>query len=145
MNKTAAKKFLQEFFKFSRCLKEKTFYINDFTELSILQLHALTYLKEHQHAQMSEIAKSFKIELSSATSLVNKLCTMELADREIDTNDRRLVRIQLTEKGNKLLQDAMEVRTKKIEKVLSYLSEKDANDLLRILQTLNERIERATL
>lgn len=143
MSKTNSKQFLEEFFKFSRCLKEKIDYKNDLTELSILQLHALIYLKEHQHAQMTEIAKHFKIELSSTTSLINKLCTMELTDREVDSNDRRLVRIQLTEKGKKLLQDAIEVRTKKIEKMLSFLSEQDATDLLRIMQTLNKRIDQS--
>ena len=107
MNNANAKKFLQEFFKFSRCLKERTDYKNDLTELSILQLHALIYLKEHPHAQMTEIAKHFMIELSSATSLVNKLCTMELTDREVDDKDRRFVRIHLTEKGRKLLEDAI--------------------------------------
>jgi DNA-binding MarR family transcriptional regulator len=145
MSKTNSKKFLEEFFKLSRCLKEKNFYKNDLTELSILQLHALIYVKEHEHAQMNEIAKHFKIELSSATSLVNKLCTMELVSRETDPQDRRLVRIQLTEKGKKLLQDAMEVRVKKIESMLSSLSEKDTNELLRIMETLNERIEEANL
>src|SRR6266567_800597 len=140
MTDTNAKTFLEEFFKFTRCLKDKSFYKDDLKELSILQLHALVFLKEHEHVQMTEIAKNFKIELSSATSLLNKLCTMELAQRELDTNDRRIVRIQLTQKGKQLLSEAMEIRLKKTEKMLSYLSEQDTNELLRILKILNEKI-----
>ncbi len=104
--------------------------------LTMVQLQALFFLKTHNKCQMNEIATHFKIELPSATSLVNKLVTEKLATRKTDPKDRRIVRVTLTAKGEKLLTDGMKEREKKIEQMLSFLSEKDSDDFLRILQTI---------
>jgi DNA-binding MarR family transcriptional regulator len=91
---------------------------------------------------MTDIADYFRIELPSATSLINKLCDQKLVERHADKKDRRLVIIILTEEGKKLLEQAMNQRKKKLEKILSYLSEKEKADLLNIFRTLGDRLQK---
>lgn len=91
---------------------------------------------------MGDVAEYFHIELPSATSLLNKLCDQKLVERHEDENDRRLVMISLTNEGKKLLQQAMNQRRKKLEKTLSYLSEKEKNELLNIMKTLNNKLQK---
>jgi|SRR5579885_2382104 len=140
MNKRDAEVFMEEIFKIFRFLKQTGCYKNDLMQLTLLQVHALIFLSEHTYAQMSEIANHFTIELSSATSLVNKLCTMKLVERQPDAHDRRVIRIIITEKGEKLLHDAMKERVKKVETMLSYLRHSEVKELLETLQTLNSKI-----
>ena len=90
---------------------------------------------------MSDIAAYFRIELPSATSLVNKLCDQKLVERRADQNDRRLVLITLTADGKTMLEDAMCARRKKLEKILSYLSEKEKSDLSSIFKTLYNKLQ----
>src|SRR5579885_2178137 len=85
--------------KINRAFKGKMFTNSDLNHCSMLQLQGLTFLSAHKNASMSEIAQYFSIKLSSATSLINNLCKMELAKRKEDSKDRRLVRITLTKKG----------------------------------------------
>ena len=91
---------------------------------------------------MSEIAGYFRIELPSATSLINKLCDQKLVTRHADPDDRRLVLITLTEEGQKLVIQAMHQRRIKLEKMLSYLSEREKSDLLSIIRTLGTKLQK---
>ena len=89
---------------------------------------------------MSDIAEYFHIELPSATSLVNKLCEQKLVARHGDPEDRRLVMITLTDEGKKYMEEAMNHRRKKLEKMLSYLSAVEKVQLLSILKTLYTKL-----
>lgn len=129
-------------FKASRMMREHMGFKSEVGNLSMLQLQALIFIKQHPSAHMREIANNFKIELPSATSLVDTLSKASLVERESDSNDRRVVKIILTEQGKALLKKAVKMRTKKIATVLSYLSTEDKNDLLRIMQKLLENLEK---
>lgn len=136
-----AKKYFETMFKNSRLWRDKMNFSSDLTHLSIVQLHALSFLKRQKSAQMSEIAEYFNIELPSATSLLNKLVALQLVERQPDEKDRRLVRIILTEAGSRLLDQAMEEKLSHIDHMLSFLTDKEQHELLRLLEKLNDRIE----
>ena len=129
-------------FKTSRMMREHMGFKSEVGNLSMLQLQALLFLKKEHNAQMREIAQFFKIELPSATSLVDTLSKAKLVERKTDSDDRRIVRIILTEQGKALLKQAIKKRTKKIASILSYLSNEDKNDLLRIMQKLLDNLEK---
>jgi len=139
---TIAKRFLEVMFRNNRVLREQMRYSSGIAHLSILQIHTLSFLKEKKDAQMSEIAEHFHIELPSATSLLNKLVALQLVKRHADAKDRRMVRITLTEAGNDLLKQAMEEKLIHVKKMLSYLSDNEQDELLRLLEKLNDRIEK---
>lgn len=132
---------IESLFKISRWMKGQAVYRNDICQLTMLQLQTLIFLKHHNDAQMSEIAKHFNIELPSATSLVDKLCKSGLAERKADDKDRRLVRIALTSQGYSFFEEAMKERLEKMDTILSYLSEEDKEDLMRIVAKLMENME----
>ena len=89
---------------------------------------------------MNEIAKHFGISKPTATTLLDKLIEMKLAKRTADEEDRRIIQVSLTTKGTEFMKKAMEHRKKKMGLMLSFLSERDKKELLRILQTLSQRL-----
>jgi len=128
-------------FQISRLMKRKMVTSKELGELSVLHIQTLMFLKDSDGATMSDIAEFLHIELPSATSLVNKLVRKNLAKRSSDKEDRRVVKIDLTETGTKLLVKAIDVRTKKLEQLLSYLSVDQVNNLLTILRTVKDHLE----
>lgn len=128
-------------FKASRLMREHMGFKSEVGNLSMLQLQALIFIKRHPNAHMREIANNFKIELPSATSLIDTLTKASLVERESDSRDRRVVKITLTEEGKTLLKQAVKMRTKKIATILSYLSNEDKSDLLRIMRKLLKNLE----
>jgi DNA-binding MarR family transcriptional regulator len=131
-------------FTVSRRMKDEMSFTNNLVHLSILQIQTLIFLNQNKDKQvsMTDIAEYFHIELPSATSLLNILYDQKLVERHTDENDRRLVIIVLTIKGKKLLEQAMHVRRKKFEKILSYLSGKEKLELLNIFKKLDSRLQK---
>lgn len=127
--------------KISRALKGKMVFDDQTSHLTMLQLQALVLLKNEDNIQMKDIADNFKVKMSTATSLLDRLVSAKLVSRREDSKDRRIVRISLTNKGKTLIDNAMEQRKRKINTVLSYISLKDKKSLLRILQTISKRVE----
>ncbi len=142
MTDTLATKFIEIMFKTSRIFRERMHYSSQIAHLSFLQIQTLTYLKLHTNAQMSEIAEHLHIELPSATSLLNKLVALQLVQRQQDEKDRRLVRIALTEEGNAILTIAKKEKEAHVKQMLSYLTDEERHELLRLMEKLHERIEK---
>ncbi len=133
---------IEAVFSLSRLMKGTMSFQCTVVHLSLLQIEALIYIMKNNDCQMREIAERFKIEMPTATSLINKLCIMKLTKRISDKKDRRIVRINLTEKGKQLLDEAMEERSKKIHKLLIHIPENDKKELLRIIQTVLVNLEK---
>jgi len=144
MKKDTTIELIETMFKILRLMKKEMSYTHNLTHLSILQIQTLVFLKQNKDKKvtMSDIAEYFRIELSSATSLLNKLCEQKFVQRHDDKEDRRLVIITLTEEGKTLLEQAMSQQRKKLEGILSYLSGKEKNELLNIFKTLNNRLQK---
>jgi len=121
-------------FTFLRCMKEQM--SSKEAQVSMVQLQTLHFLKQHPHSPMRKVAEYLGVELPSATSLVEKLVKTNIVERHTDEEDRRLVKISLTKKGDLLMAKAVEERRKNIEKVLSQLSSGDKKQLLTILKKL---------
>jgi DNA-binding MarR family transcriptional regulator len=127
---------MDQIFQITRLVKHKMSFPSNLMQLSHLQIQTLTFLQQRKATTMSNIAEYLQIELPSATSLINKLVAMHLVKRTSNQRDRRVVGIVLSDKGTELLKQAIELRRKKMEEMMSYLSDKQQSDLLSILQTL---------
>jgi MarR family 2-MHQ and catechol resistance regulon transcriptional repressor len=99
--------------------------------ISPQQYNILRILKGAEEALKVQIIKERMIERSpNATRLMDKLCTKNLINRFNCENDRRVVYVEITENGLKLLK---KIGSKKIDNLLDKLSESEAeqlNDLL---------------
>jgi DNA-binding MarR family transcriptional regulator len=140
---TNVSELIEKIFTLSRAMKGTMSYSSDLTHLSLLQLQTLIFIQKTQRAQMRDIAGHFKIEMPTASDLIAKLVKQKLVNRTTDSKDKRLVRITLTSQGQQLLQDAMKERNKKLSHILSYLSEKNKEDLLAIISVLIAKMEEA--
>src|SRR3989344_3866961 len=100
------------------------------------QLHALMLLTENEGMTMKELAQALKITAPSATSFVNRLVALRWVKRHADPKNRKLVRVKVTESGNKMLRESMQEKNRILRKVFGLMREKDQNEFARILQEL---------
>jgi DNA-binding MarR family transcriptional regulator len=108
---------------------------------TMLQCEAMMCIKKHKNTHMGDIAEHFSTSMPTATALIDKLIGAKFVTRENDTEDRRVVRVNLTKSGEKLLIEITKHKKEKMSKLLSYLPEQDKLELLRILSTLAEKSE----
>jgi len=70
--------------------------------VNIPQFHILEVLQEEGERTMGQLAKRLYITTSAVTNLVTKLLKHNLVNRKHSLDDRRLILIKITEKGNKI-------------------------------------------
>lgn len=136
MNDKINNEISETIFKFLKSIKPTMSYDSKAFHLTMVQFEALICLKHTNNMQMRDIAECFYITMPSATALIDKLIEMKFVTRNNDIKDRRIVKISITKQGEKLLEEAMKQRHDKVNKLLSSLSKKDKEDLLRILQRI---------
>jgi DNA-binding MarR family transcriptional regulator len=108
-------------------------------KVSFLQMITLRFIR-HKEPTMKEIADYLMITAPSATSLANSLIKDEAVKRREEKGDRRVVRIVITQKGEKYLKEGMECISEKIRKNLEALTPKEQAELAKILEKITNHL-----
>ncbi|UCD15178.1 MAG: MarR family transcriptional regulator [Candidatus Omnitrophota bacterium] len=105
-------------------------------KITVPQYLSLNLIDSGGPLKMKEIAAGLNVSLPAATGLINRLFIMKTVKRVYDKKDRRIIRIVLTPKGKRLVDQIRVVRKKIIENVFGKLTEKERKEYLRILKKL---------
>ena len=95
-------------------------------------------------ATMNELARHQQCALSTATALVDRLIRQGLADRVPDPEDRRVVHIVPTERGDGLLRRFTQAKHAMMIELLAPLSDEELTTLLRLLDKVAAAASGAT-
>ena len=109
-------------------------------KVSPYQLHVLFTLCLHA-TTMGELAAEMNITLPSATSLVDRLVKSGWVTRQPDPDDRRIIRLSVTEAGRTLLKKRKQERYRKFKFLLDAMPEADVKTLHRIFTDLHATLE----
>jgi DNA-binding MarR family transcriptional regulator len=106
------------------------------------QFVALQWLNEDGDMTIGELSNKMYLACSTTTDLIDRMEANELVERVRDTNDRRVVRIHLKEKGKKIIVDVLESRRQYLSTILGNFSEQDVKDLARTLRVLHNEMSK---
>ena len=87
---------------------------------------------------MNELARGMGVTRPAATGLVDRLIAQGLVRRQQDADDRRVVRVGLTPKGRKVLDNIWGQKRRMIQSVFKQIS---AADRAQYLATLEQVVE----
>ncbi len=73
------------------------------------EVEIIRYLSEHESQKMKEVGEYFNIKLSTLTSTIDKLEKNKLVKRRNSKEDRRVIFLSITPKGENLLADLQNV------------------------------------
>jgi DNA-binding MarR family transcriptional regulator len=90
---------------------------------------------------MGELSRSMDVPLSTATRMVDWLEKGGFVERLPDPNDRRIVRVELTETGETIYHAAQEIICRRIEKSLACFTISERENLLFLLYKLVKAME----
>ncbi len=109
---------------------------------TMLQLIALQFLKEQPNGTVSDLANFLKLSKSSTTQLVERLVKAGSAERVNDTEDRRIIRLNITENGEKEFVMLKNKMMEKMQRIFSKVPAKDIRELIRIHTNLIETLKK---
>lgn len=109
--------------------------------LSSQELKVLNTLGRHEHCIMGMIARRICLSLSGVTGLVDRLVEKKLVARDRSPEDRRVVKVGLTEEGRELHGSVMDAQADFARGVLKTLSAAEQDELLALLGKISDRIK----
>lgn len=98
------------------------------------QLKAMAAFHEDRRYSMGELCKIAKVKMPSMTEVVNRLVAEGFVERIRDTDDRRVVKVQLTDSGKKAHSTVLQAREKELMNIFGCLDEKQRTLLLKSLR-----------
>ncbi len=108
---------------------------------SLAQCHALVEIGRAESLSLIELAAMLDLDTSTMSRTVDKLVKGKLARREADENDRRYIRICLTNEGKKLYSVVEKEMAAYFEKVLSDIPKEKRGMVVESLALLCSAID----
>jgi DNA-binding MarR family transcriptional regulator len=111
--------------------------------LSLVHLHVLTVLDTDGPIPMRVLAESLDVSQASATGIVDRMEQRGLVTRQRDDDDRRVVRVALTDEGRNMVNGMAADRREKLSMVLDDLTDEELAGLLagaRAMRRARDRI-----
>lgn len=119
--------------KFFRPLEQKTR-----SRMSHVQHFAVSILFRKGSRSMSELAQEMQISKQQLTPLVDKLINQGLLVKKADENDRRIVRIEVSEQGREMLREMFAEKKADLVERLRLLPDEELAELDRMLKRIHE-------
>jgi DNA-binding MarR family transcriptional regulator len=107
------------------------------TELTNEQHYTLRYINKVGSCTSTELAEVFEVKKSAITAIINRLFEKGLIDRTRDENDRRLVYLTLSTRGEKLFLKTEERVNNLVESIIGEFSEEEIVQFLKTYEKLN--------
>ncbi|MGE4266462.1 MAG: MarR family winged helix-turn-helix transcriptional regulator [Deferribacterales bacterium] len=105
------------------------------------QGHLLSLIAENSGAKQSELAEILDMRPSSMTEMLLKLEQSELIERKQDEKDQRVMRVCLTEKGEKALKASKAAIVEMSDAVFGSLTEEEQAQFLMLMDKLTANLE----
>lgn len=99
------------------------------------QLEALAALKEGS-LTMRSLCERLDISESAGTALSDRLVARGMVARELDSSDRRVVRLALTDQARAMVERYCQLKSSHAARLLSTLGQDDLERLVQIYETL---------
>lgn len=107
------------------------------SDLTNDQHYTLRYINKAGSCTSTELAEVFEVKKSAITAIINRLFEKGLIERTRDENDRRLVYLTLSDKGNELFTKTEERVHKLVESIIGEFSEEEIVQFLKTYGKLN--------
>lgn len=104
--------------------------------ISESQFVILCILNQYGPKKMSELAEYMQLTLSAITSLSEKLMGSGYISRKRSQNDRRIVRLVLTDNGKSFSDELISQKTKLVQKLHERLTPKERESLNNIYKKM---------
>lgn len=92
---------------------------------------------------MGELSRALQVPLSTATRIMDWLVKNGYAGRLPDPEDRRIVRVTLTETGQEMYRTINDYLLERLEKLMGQFSLQERESLLSLLTKLSDALEEA--
>jgi DNA-binding MarR family transcriptional regulator len=97
--------------------------------------------RQSEPMTMGDLSRALEVPFSTATHQIDWFVHNNYARRLPDPDDRRIVRVELTEEGKQILDAVNEFMFERMQKILDAFSEEEQQDIMRLLEKFIRIVE----
>ncbi|MFF2887369.1 MarR family winged helix-turn-helix transcriptional regulator [Paenibacillus sp. NPDC057967] len=101
------------------------------------QMYMLHYIRQSERCRLTELAEKLDVKPSAVTVMIDRLVKSDYVVRTHDTDDRRVILVELTPTGIEILEKAQAMRE---EIVGAYIEKLDPDDVHRATEVLEKMV-----
>jgi len=105
-------------------------------DVPVAQLKSLFIIANREETNFKMLARDLGVTSGNVTGIVDRLVEQGLVSRNVDREDRRVIRLLATEKGQELLDNLMETQSAHMSRILARLNPEELDSLFRGLSGL---------
>ncbi len=134
----------EEYQKLAKSIFEMPHYFKRFgkqlsnNRVNFFEMHLLSYLSHEKELSMTIISNKLHISKPNLTAIVDKLVKEGYVQRKFDESDRRLILIELTEKGQEYQQECSKARYESVAKMFEKFSDDDFIEFNKSIETITK-------
>ena len=117
-------------------IEEKALTSSEFRDISVNEMHILEAVGTEEPRSMSSVAKSLSVTVGTLTIAMNNLVKKGYVNRARSEEDRRVVLISLSEKGEKAYYHHQKFHDDMIQAIMTDLDETQMDALTQALNKL---------
>lgn len=118
-------------------IEEKCLKIGDFSDLSITEMHVIDNIGINRERTMSDTAKDLRITSGTLTTAIDNLIKKGYVVRERSLEDRRVVKIKLSEKGVAAFFSHEDFHKDLVISALQQLNSNEEEVLIKVLSNID--------
>ncbi|WP_282939207.1 MarR family transcriptional regulator [Paenibacillus sp. RC67] len=107
------------------------------------QFYMLYFINDKGTCKVTDLAETMEVKPSAITVMIDRLIKHGVVDRRHDEKDRRVVWIELTDKGRDVLEEVNVSRKKMIRGYMTDVDSKQFETFLRVFEQMNDQITKA--
>lgn len=108
--------------------------------ITLPQFLGLSFLRTNPGSPVKDFAETLGLQLSSASGLLDRMAKLGLLKRTHSTEDRRVVLLTLTLKGEQMVDEIMKQKRQSIAEIFAPLSPEERTVYLTLMQTVTGRL-----
>jgi DNA-binding MarR family transcriptional regulator len=109
--------------------------------ISLAQCHTLLEVEKNREISVSDLAKKLSLDKSTVSRTVDGLVNINLVDRAIPKENRRLALIQLTGSGKELCANINYNNDSYVSHIFSDFSDEEKENFLNLFSSLTAKME----
>ncbi|NQT90637.1 MAG: MarR family transcriptional regulator [Candidatus Omnitrophica bacterium] len=109
--------------------------------LAISHIVILDLLRDKKILHMGELARTLNMSMSAATAIIDKMVELALVERARSQEDRRIVNVSATKKGEGVLQAISRSRLEIISQMFSVFTSQEKQTYLKLIKKVHRGLK----
>lgn len=109
--------------------------------ITLPQFLGLSFLRANPDSPVKALAATLGLQLSSASGLLDRLAKLGLLKRTHSEEDRRVVQIRLTPKGEQMVDEILAQKKESVARIFSALTPEERTVYLQLMQKVVGTLE----